>query len=122
MRFFGRILWLSVFGVCLLLIASFVSVNKQSANLGLWPFAETVSAEIWLVVLVSLCAGLLTGGLVLWFASFPLYAQNRKLSKKLAKAEAEVDALSEQLAESLIYSEDLPKQTERNVQSLQARP
>ena len=121
MRFFGRILWLSVFGVCLLLIASFVSVNKQSTNLGLWPFAETVSAEIWLVVLASLCTGLLTGGLVLWFASFPLYAQNRKLSKKLTKAEKKIDALSDQLAESQIYSKDLPKQTDRNVRSLQVR-
>ena len=121
MRFFGRILWLSVFGVCLLLIASFVSVNKQSANLGLWPFAATVSAEIWLVVLVSLCAGLLTGGLVLWLASFPLYAQTRKLLKKLAKAETKIDVLSDQLAESQIYSEDPPEQIGRNVLPLQAK-
>ncbi len=121
MRFFGRILWLSVFGVCLLLIASFVSVNKQSANLSLWPFAETVSAEIWLVVLVSLCAGLLTGGLILWLASFPLHAQNRKLSKKLKKAEIQINALSDQLAKRQINSDNHPKQTEKNVLSLRAK-
>ena len=121
MRFFGRILWLFIFGVFLVLIASFVSANKQSANLGLWPFAETVSAEIWLIVLASVFAGLLAGGLVLWFASFPLYAQNRRLSKKLAKAETKIDALSDQLTESQIYSKEPPKQTDRNVRSLRAK-
>ncbi len=121
MRFFGRVLSLSVFGFCLLLIASFVSVNKQSTNLGLWPFAETISAEIWLVVVLSVSAGLLAGGLVLWFASFPLYAQNRRLSKKLAKAETKIDALSDQLTESQIYSKEPPKQTDRNVRSLRAK-
>lgn len=107
MRMLGHILWLIVFGTSLLFIASFVSTNTQSVSLSLWPFSTIITAEIWLVVLASIGFGLLAGGLMLWFASLPLKARSRRLTKKLAKADAQIDILSEQLADTQRHPDDI---------------
>ena len=107
MRMLGHILWLIVSGTSLLFIASFVSVNTQTVSLSLWPFSATITAKIWLVVLASIGFGLLAGGLVLWFASLPLQARSRRLTKKLAKADAQIDFLSEQLADTQRHPDDI---------------
>lgn len=107
MRMLGHILWLIVSGTSLLFIASFVSVNTQTVSLSLWPFSTIITAKIWLVVLASIGFGLLAGGLVLWFASLPLQARSRRLTKKLAKADAQIDLLSEQLANTQRHPDDI---------------
>jgi hypothetical protein len=107
MRILGHILWLIISGTSLLFIASFVSVNTQSISLSLWPFSTTITAEIWLVVLASICFGLLVGGLVLWFASLPLQARSWRLNKKLAKADVQIELLSEQLADTQRHPDDI---------------
>ena len=107
MRMLGHILWLIVSGTSLLFIASFVSVNTQTVSLSLWPFSTIITAKIWLVVLASIGFGLLAGGLVLWFASLPLQARSRRLTKKLAKADAQIDLLSEQLADTQRHPDDI---------------
>jgi len=58
-------------------------------------------------VLASIGFGLLAGGLVLWFASLPLQARSRRLTKKLAKADAQIDLLSEQLADTQRHPDDI---------------
>ncbi len=66
MRALSRLMWVSILICAFGIIAAFVAVNNQNAEIQIWPFALFVSAEIWVFILGAFATGMLLGGLTFW--------------------------------------------------------
>lgn len=86
MRFFFWLLLL----VVSLAASLFAVSNRQSIELGFWPFPLVIGAPVFLIVLSILGAGLGVGWVLGWLAASPVRRERRRLARTLAACEAEL--------------------------------
>lgn len=91
----GSILgWLA--GVALVLVAINVSIsNSERMHLRFWPFDETLSLPVWLILFGALSIGLVAGSAIVWPQLIAGRLRNRQLRRQLEgrikRLQAELD-------------------------------
>lgn len=72
-----------ILGLPLLLLAAFFAVaNRESVAISLWPFAEPIQAQLWMVVAAPFYLGFLLGALVAWASGHGTRARARALVRR----------------------------------------
>lgn len=98
-KFLGRILG-GVITIALLGFAISLAIsNPDNMAIKLWPFNHQLTLPIWLVVLASLGAGLILGGLAMLGSMFALKMSQFQLKKRNKILEKEKLELSHQVSE-----------------------
>ena len=99
-KFLGRILG-GVITIALLGFAISLAIsNPDNMAIKLWPFNHQLTLPIWLVVLASLGAGLILGGLAMLASVLALKMSQFQLKKRNKILEKEKLELSNQLSEN----------------------
>lgn len=83
--------WIVTFPVTLVVVV-FAVTNRAEVTVRFWPFPWSIELPVWLLVLGSLLAGFLLGGLATWLASGPRRRRARQTAERAR-------ALARQLAE-----------------------
>ncbi len=99
MRFIGRLLWLAITVMTVIISMVFAASNVSEVTLHLWPFETGLSLPLWLAVLGSLSAGILVGGLVVWLSTIAIRTRIWHTKKKLKKTEKQMNTAVAQLAD-----------------------
>jgi len=87
-----RLSW--IITVPLMVIAVvFAVVNRQLAEVNLWPFDIQLQAPLFLVVLLSIFVGFILGGIATWFAATHRRRRARGDRARLRNLEHEVENL-----------------------------
>jgi uncharacterized integral membrane protein len=73
-----------------LVVLVFALSNRGPIGLTFWPLAITIDLPIYLVVLGSLVAGLLLGGVITWLAGRRVRRQARRLQQETRRQAAEI--------------------------------
>ena len=81
--FFSKLFWFIFLLLFIILLAIFVGSNSQSVTLYFWPISGKLTIAIWLAILLSFGAGLITGALIIWLNSFSSYRASTKLKKQV---------------------------------------
>src|SRR6185437_10227657 len=84
--------WLVTAPLALDLVVFAVS-NRARVTLTLWPFPFEIETRLFLVILLSLLAGLLTGMLLAWLGGSTARRESRARAKRIAALEREIDGL-----------------------------
>lgn len=86
--------WIILLPVALAVV-SFSVVNREPVGLDLWPLPYTVETPVFLIILLSVFAGFVWGGMVAWVSA--MRGRRRAIAKRMAGAEEEVERLKEKL-------------------------
>ena len=89
MRLFN---WLVTAPVALVLVVFAIS-NRARVSVTLWPFPFEIETQLFLVILLSLLAGLLVGMLLAWLSGSAARRESRARAKLIAALEREIDGL-----------------------------
>ena len=89
MQQLGRLLWLIITILLVIVAIAFATSNEALINLYLWPFDRTIAAPIWLVVMSSFIIGGLFSTAVLWAQWIAIRTKLWRLQSKLNKLKAE---------------------------------
>jgi uncharacterized integral membrane protein len=89
--------WIILLPVALAAV-SFSVVNREPVSLDLWPLPYTVETPVFLIILLSLIAGFVWGGMVAWVSA--MRGRRRAIADRMAGAEKEVERLEEELRET----------------------
>ena len=88
--------WIILLPVALAVVA-FSVVNRKPVALDLWPLPVTTERPVFLIVILSVFAGFVWGGLVAWISA--ARGRRRVIAERMAGAEREVARLKERLRE-----------------------
>ena len=80
----------------LLIAVLFTVANRESLNVGLWPFEYGVGLPVFVWILGSLFAGLLAGALIAWLSAGKLRRRARAAERRAADLERELFHLRDQ--------------------------
>ncbi|HYL32655.1 MAG TPA: lipopolysaccharide assembly protein LapA domain-containing protein [Stellaceae bacterium] len=84
--------WLVTAPLALVLVVFAVS-NRARVTLTLWPFPFEIETRLFLVILLSLLAGLLIGMLLAWLGGSGTRRESRLRAKRITALEREIDGL-----------------------------
>jgi lipopolysaccharide assembly protein A len=79
-------------------LALFAVANRAPVAIGLWPAPFLLEAPLYLVVLLALLVGLLTGALIAWVGGWPRRRELRRQRRRIAALERELSATQAQFA------------------------
>ncbi len=88
--------WIILLPVALAVVA-FSVVNREPVALDLWPLPVTTERPVFLIVIFSVFAGFVWGGLVAWISA--ARGRRRAIAERMVGAEREVSRLKERLRE-----------------------
>ncbi len=91
--------WIILLPVALAVVA-FSVVNREPVALDLWPLPFTAETPVFLIVLFSVFAGFVWGGVVAWISA--ARGRRRAIARRVAGTEREVEQLKERLREKRI--------------------
>jgi len=80
--------WLIFFPVLLAAILFAVS-NRDLVSIAFWPFINALWVPLYLAVLISLVAGFLLGGLVVWIGGARVRREHRHRGRRINALERE---------------------------------
>ena len=89
MQQLGRLLWLIITILLVIVAIAFATSNEALINLYLWPFDRALTAPIWLVVMSSFIIGGLFSSALLWAQWVTIRTKLWRLQGKLNKLIAE---------------------------------
>ena len=81
-------------------VAAFSAVNREPVALDLWPLPYTPERPVYEIVLVSVFAGFVWGGVVTWISAAG--RRRRAIARRVAGPEKEVEELKERLRDRRI--------------------
>ena len=84
--------WLVTAPVALVLVVFAIS-NRARVSVRLWPFPFEIETQLFLIILLSLLAGLLVGMLLAWVSGGAARRESRARAKRIAALEREIDGL-----------------------------
>jgi len=84
--------WLVTAPLALVLVVFAVS-NRARVSVTLWPFPFEIETRLFLVILLSLLAGLLIGMLLAWLGAGAARRESRARAKRIAALEREIEGL-----------------------------
>ncbi len=87
-----RLSWILTFPLAVVIVV-FAIANREMVTFDLWPFELSVSAPLFVVILGSLFAGLLIGGLTAWLSSGKARWRARAAARRVAELEREIARL-----------------------------
>lgn len=91
--------WISTVVVtCLILV--FALMNRQMADVNLWPFSLEMKAPLYLMIIITVFLGFLLGAIVMWLKSLKYRRQARTLAKYVDKLEAQLTTIKDALPET----------------------
>ena len=82
MRFIGRIAWLVLTMVVLIISMIFAASNDSEIALFLWPFENSLRLPVWLAVLGAFGAGIVIGGLMVWISTIGIRTRSWRAQNK----------------------------------------
>ena len=88
--------WIILLPVAVAVVA-FSVVNRAPVQLDLWPLPYTAETPVFLIILLSVFAGFVWGGLVAWVSA--ARGRRRAIARRMAGADSEVERLKERLRE-----------------------
>ena len=106
--------WFVIVPAALAVVAFSVS-NRAEVVVNFWPLPFTSEFRVFAVVLVSIFAGFVLGGLVAWISGGKRRRRARAMARRAKAAEADVARLSDKVA-------DLEEATEKREIALPAPP
>lgn len=89
MRYLSWILTLPLTAVAI----SFAVSNMMPVQIGLWPFVGTLEVPAFALVLVTMVAGFLAGGVTVWFGQHGHRKAERQHQARADRLQKELDAL-----------------------------
>ena len=105
MRLFS---WFVVVPTALAVVAFSVS-NRAEVVVNFWPLPFTSEFRVFAVVLVSIFAGFILGGLVAWISGGSRRRRARAMARRAKAAEAEVARLRDKMADLKETAEKKPE-------------
>ncbi len=81
--------------VLTLALAGFAAMNTDPVEVFISPIHDPVEYPIYLIALVSVAAGFIAGGLMVWINTGGVRKDRRKKKKEIKILEKEVDALKD---------------------------
>lgn len=106
LRFIVKWLLLVPFAV---LVVIFSISNLHGVTLSFWPFSETLSPPVFLLVLVSLLLGFLVGAAVMWLSDGKVRQRARHEHRRVHELERDVNTLT--------HERDSAREEERRARS-----
>lgn len=82
-----------------LLVLSFAVSNRETVTLELWPLPFSLTAPLYLTVLLAVLVAFLAGGLVVWFSGYRHRRLARQRGAEIEELSAELKRLRERQAE-----------------------
>ena len=89
MRRVGRFIWLIITTLVVAIAIAFATSNETLITLYLWPFDDTLTAPVWLVVVSSFTIGGLLSIVLMWAQALAIRARLWNLQEKFNRLEAE---------------------------------
>ena len=89
--------WIILLPVALAAVA-FSVVNREPVALDLWPLPFTVETPVFLIVLISIFAGFVWGGMVAWVSA--MRGRRGAIADRMAGADKEVERLKDKLRQT----------------------
>ena len=83
--------------VAIILIVSFLALNRQETTLYYSPLNDPLTLPLWLMGLVLFAFGFTIGALLLWLNSWPIKKELSRTRKQLKEAEKDRETLGETL-------------------------
>lgn len=83
------------------LLVPFAITNRASVSLGLWPLPFLLETPLYLLVLMTLLAGVLIGAAAVWLAGHRSRRELRRQRRRAAALERELAATQAQLSDRL---------------------
>ena len=91
----------------LLVIVSFAVSNRQTVEMALWPFPETINVQLFWVFMFGLVVGAVLGGLGAWLGGMRKRRDGRRMRRKADELEGQLRVIRQQqeAAEAKAYEE-----------------
>lgn len=87
----GRLLWISISVVTIIIAISVTISNAMVITLSLWPFSQTLDVPIWLLAIAAfVIGGMLSGGLM-WLQILTNRAKLWRSQSKVLKLQAQLE-------------------------------
>ena len=87
----GRLLWISISVVTIIIAISITISNAMVITLSLWPFSQTLDVPIWLLAIAAfVIGGMLSGGLM-WLQILTNRAKLWRSQSKVLKLQAQLE-------------------------------
>ena len=93
MRFFGRLLWIILTLILMVVAVSFAISNDAMISLSLWPFTQNLKLPIWLFGVGAFVAGGILGSVLMG-------GQMLAIRTKLWRAQSQVKKLDKQAVQA----------------------
>ncbi|MCC7305334.1 MAG: LapA family protein [Alphaproteobacteria bacterium] len=77
--------------VLAVLIAAFAVANRQTVPVTWSPLHEALPLPVYVLVLVSLAAGFICGGIIMWLSESPLRRERRAQKKQIKTLERRLE-------------------------------
>lgn len=84
-QIFTRIMSICFLCICFALMAAFITANQKSVAIGLWPLSTKFEAQLWILVFIAFCCGLILGALFMWIKVLQLHSMLWLKQKQLNK-------------------------------------
>ena len=87
----GRLLWISISVLTIIIAISVTISNAMVITLSLWPFSQTLDVPIWLLAIAAfVIGGMLSGGLM-WVQMLTSRAKLWRSQSKVLKLQAQLE-------------------------------
>ena len=87
----GRLLWISISVLTIIIAISVTISNAMVITLSLWPFSQTLDVPIWLLAIAAfVIGGMLSGGLM-WLQMLTSRAKLWRSQSKVLKLQAQLE-------------------------------
>ncbi len=97
MSFISRIIWLAATVCAVVFAMAFATSNTAPLTLYLWPFAHSLTAPVWLIILGGTGGGAILGGCIVWMSFIAIRTRHWRLQQKYTKMEQRATAAEEKL-------------------------
>ena len=95
----GRLLWISISVLTIIIAISVTISNAMVITLSLWPFSQTLNIPIWLSVIAAFVIGGSLGGALMWGQVLAIRAQLWRSQTHIRKLQTQVAKQAESAAE-----------------------
>ena len=90
MKRLGRLIWLIITIILVMVVIAFSASNKTLVTLYLWPFENALTAPVWLVIISSFIIGGVLSLIILWAQWLAIRTKLWRLQKKFNNAQTQV--------------------------------
>ena len=95
----GRLLWISISVLTIIIAISVTISNAMVITLSLWPFSQTLDVPIWLLAIAAfVIGGMLSGGLM-WLQMLTNRAKLWQAQSKVLKLQAQLERQRQEIRE-----------------------